>query len=53
MIKSERMRWEVLVASMEENRPHKIFWWESQKERNHQEDLGRSRSLMLKWILEK
>jgi hypothetical protein len=30
---------------------HGGFWWESQKKRNHQEDLDKGERKILKWIL--
>jgi hypothetical protein len=32
---------------------HIGFWWESQKERDHSEDLDVGGRIILKWILEK
>jgi hypothetical protein len=32
---------------------HVEFWWESQKERSHMEDLDVSGTIVLKWILER
>jgi hypothetical protein len=29
------------------------FWWESQKERDHKEDLDEGGTVVLKWILER
>jgi hypothetical protein len=31
---------------------HTGFWWKSQKERNHQENLDIGRKIVLKWMLE-
>jgi hypothetical protein len=31
---------------------HVGFWWESQKERDHEEDIGIGGSLILKLVLE-
>jgi hypothetical protein len=33
-------------------RMHLGFWWESQKERDHEEDLVAGGRIILKWILE-
>jgi hypothetical protein len=32
---------------------HIVFWWKSQKERDHYEDLEVGGRIILKWILEK
>jgi hypothetical protein len=32
---------------------HRGFWWERQKERDHQEDLDIGGRLILRWILER
>jgi hypothetical protein len=32
---------------------HRGFWWESQKEREHYEDLDVSGWIILRWILER
>jgi hypothetical protein len=49
MIKSRRMRWAEHVARMGEKRN----WWESQKVRDHWEDLDVGGWTILKWILER
>jgi hypothetical protein len=53
MIKSRRMRWAGHVARMGEKRMHVGFWWESQKERDHREDLDIGRRIILEWILDR
>jgi hypothetical protein len=51
--KSRRMRWAGHVACMGAGGgEHTEFWWESYKERDHQEDLDVGR-IILKWVLEK
>jgi hypothetical protein len=39
VVKSRRMRWLGHVARMGRIEMHTAFWWESQKERDHQKDL--------------
>jgi hypothetical protein len=51
MIKSRRMRWAGHVAGMGRRGPHIGFWWESQRERYHQEDLDVDGMIILQWIL--
>jgi hypothetical protein len=53
MINSRRMRWAGYVAQMGLRGMHIGFRWETQKERDHFEDLDVSWWIMLKWILEK
>jgi hypothetical protein len=38
MMKSRRMRWAGHVARMGRRGMHIEFWWENQKERDHEED---------------
>jgi hypothetical protein len=52
MIKPRRMRQAGHVAHVG-RRMHKGFLWESQKERDHQEDQDISSRIILKLILEK
>jgi hypothetical protein len=54
MIKSRRMRWAVHVTRMgEERNAYRIYWWESQKERDHWEDQDVGGWTILKWMLER
>jgi hypothetical protein len=53
MIKSRWMRWVGLVVRVGEKKTHTGFWRESQKERDHWEDLDVGGRIRLKWILEK
>jgi hypothetical protein len=51
---SRRMRWVGHVAHIGERRGmHIVYWWEIQKERNHQEDVDVRGSIILKLILER
>jgi hypothetical protein len=47
------VRWAELVARTGRRGVHKVFWWECQKERDHEEDLDVGERIILKWILEK
>jgi hypothetical protein len=53
MIKSRKMRWAGHVARMGKSGMNIEYWWESQKERYHQEDEDVNGWIILKWILEK
>jgi hypothetical protein len=53
MIKSRRMRWVRHVARMGRRGMHIVYWWESQKERDHWEDKDEGGWTMLKCILER
>jgi hypothetical protein len=52
MIKSRRMRLSEHVACMGIRRMYIEFWWESQNERDHEEDLDVGVRIILRWILE-
>jgi hypothetical protein len=41
------------VASMGRRGMHVKYWWESQKERDHYDDIRIGGRIMLKWILQK
>jgi hypothetical protein len=47
------MRWAGHVLRAFTRGMHVGFWWESQKEIDHQEDLDVGRRIILKWILER
>jgi hypothetical protein len=51
MIKSRRMRWSGHVARMRRLGMHIVYWWESQKERDHWEDQDVGGWTILKCIL--
>ena len=51
VIKSSKMRWAGQVAFTENKTGAYRFWWAHVKERNHLEDLGVDRRIILKWIL--
>jgi hypothetical protein len=53
MVKSRMMRWAGHVARMGRSRMHIGFWWESQKVKDHWEDLDVGGWTILKWILER
>jgi hypothetical protein len=51
VIKSRRMRWAGHVARMGEGEMFTGFWLESQKARDHWEDLGVGGRITLRWTL--
>jgi hypothetical protein len=51
ILKSRRMRWAGHVERMRRGM-HVGYWWESQKERNHQKDQDVGGWIIFKWILE-
>jgi hypothetical protein len=53
MMKLRRMRWAGHVARMGRRGIHVGFSWESQKERDLQEDLRVGGKIILRWILER
>jgi hypothetical protein len=53
MIRTRRMRWAGHVAQMGRRGMHIGYWWESQKERDHWEDLDVGGWTILTWILER
>jgi hypothetical protein len=53
MIMSRRIRWSGHVVHMERKEMHTEFWWGSQKERVHHDDLYVGGRITLRWILEK
>jgi hypothetical protein len=52
MINSRRMRWQSYIARMGRKGTHIGFWWESQKAKDHKEDLDLGGRTILTWILE-
>jgi hypothetical protein len=52
MIKSRRRRWNVHVARIGRSGMYVRFWWESQKEKGHEENLDIGGSIVLKWTFE-
>jgi hypothetical protein len=53
MIKLKRMRWAWHVAHIEKRGMHIGFLWESQKGRDHEEDVDIDGKMILKWIFER
>jgi hypothetical protein len=53
IIKSMWIRWAWRVARMVRRGMHIGYWWESQKVRDHWEDLDVGGMVTLKWILER
>jgi hypothetical protein len=53
IIKSRRMRWAGHVARMGRRGTLIDYWWESQMERDHQEDQDVGGWIILGWILER
>jgi hypothetical protein len=53
MIKSRRMRWAEHVARVRKGGTYIIFWWESQKERDPQEEKFVGGWIILRWISER
>jgi hypothetical protein len=51
MVKPRRMRWKGRVARMGRREMHVVYWWESQKERDHCDDQNVGGWTILKWIL--
>jgi hypothetical protein len=52
MIKSRRLGIERLCSTNGRS-SYKIYWWESQKKRDHQEDQEVGAWIILRWILER
>jgi hypothetical protein len=51
--KSRRIRWAGLVARMGGRGSYRGYWWESQTERDHQENQDLGGWIILKWILDR
>jgi hypothetical protein len=51
MIKSRKMKCAWHVAHMRKRGMQIGFWWESQKERDHWEEIDADGRIVLKWIL--
>jgi hypothetical protein len=47
------MGWAGHVAQMGRREMHMGFWWKSQKERDHLENVDIGERIILRWILEK
>jgi hypothetical protein len=52
-MKSRRMRWAGRVTSMGRGVMDVGFWWESEKEKEHKENVEVDGRIMLKWIFER
>jgi hypothetical protein len=53
MIKPRKMIWARNEPYTGGREMYVGFWWESQKERNHYEDLDVDGRMIIRWILEK
>jgi hypothetical protein len=53
MFKPKRMTWDGHVARMGKRGMYALFWWESLKERDHQENLDIVGRIIIKWILDR
>jgi hypothetical protein len=53
MIKSRRMRWEGHVARRGGGEVYTGFWWGNLRERDHLEDPGIDKRIILRWIFMK
>jgi hypothetical protein len=53
MIKSSRITWAGQQHECGRRGMHVGYWWESQKERNHKEDIDIGRRMILKYIIDK
>jgi hypothetical protein len=53
MIMSRKLRWAEHVAWMGRREMHVVYWWESQKERDHWEDQDIGGWTIGRWILER
>jgi hypothetical protein len=52
MIKCRRMGWTGQIVRTARRGIHTGYWWESQKERDHKEDLDVGGNIILKRVLE-
>jgi hypothetical protein len=53
IIKTRRMRWQVMKHELGRRGMHIGYWWESQRERDHWEDQDIVGWIILGWILER